>query len=258
MADESVGCAWVTGASSGIGRQLCLALARDGWRVAAAARNRDRLRALAEQAAAYSGSIRPVPLDVRDQAAVDAAVAEIESSLGPIDLAVLNAGTHEAVRAGEFKAATVRNLMDINVMGTANCLEAVIGRMIARRSGRIAVVGSLAGYFGLPTAAAYGATKAALIAMAEALKPELDQAGVTIQVVNPGFVRTPLTDRNRFPMPFLMEPEDAVRALLAGLRSRRFEIVFPCRFVYLLKLLQLLPYPLAFAVTRRFLPDDDV
>ena len=126
--------------------------------------------------------------------------------------------------------------------------------MIGRREGRIAVVASVAGYRGLPTAAAYGMTKAGLINMAEALKPELDGHGVTIQVVNPGFVRTPLTDRNPFPMPFLMEPDAAAEAFYRGLQSNRFEIIFPRRFAYLLKVLRLLPAPLAFAVTRRMVP----
>ena len=140
-------------------------------------------------------------------------------------------------------------------MGTVHCLEALLPGMIARRGGRIAVVASLAGYRGLPTSSAYGMTKAGLINMAEALKPELDGYGVRLQVVNPGFVRTPLTDRNAFAMPFLMDVEDAAEAFYRGLCSERFEIVFPRRLAYLLKILRVLPAPLAFAVTRRLVPD---
>lgn len=126
--------------------------------------------------------------------------------------------------------------------------------MTARRRGHIAVISSVAGFGGLPTSAAYGATKAGLINLCEALKPEYDLAGIKLQIVNPGFVRTPLTDKNDFPMPFLMEPEAAAAALMRGLQSNRFEITFPRRLSWTLKLLQVLPYPLYFAVTRRLLP----
>jgi NAD(P)-dependent dehydrogenase (short-subunit alcohol dehydrogenase family) len=192
---------------------------------------------------------------VTDPAAVTAAVGTIERTLGPIDQAVLNAGSHQPVRATGLSAAAFRELTELNLMGTVNCLEALLPGMIARRAGRIAVVASLAGYRGLPTSAAYGMTKAGLINMAEALKPELEAYGVHMQVVNPGFVRTPLTDKNPFPMPFLMEVEDAAGAFYRGLGSKRFEIVFPRRLAYLLKVLRCLPTPLAFAVTRRLVPE---
>jgi NAD(P)-dependent dehydrogenase (short-subunit alcohol dehydrogenase family) len=239
--------AWITGASSGIGRALALHLARDGWRVAASARNADALAALA----AASPGIVPVPLDVTDERAVAAAVAAIEDAHGPIALAVLNAGTHEAMGAEDFSAAPLRRLIDLNLMGVANALAALLPRMRARRAGHIAVVASLAGYRGLPTAAAYGASKAAVIVLCEALKPDCDRLGITLQLVNPGFVATPLTARNRFTMPFLMPLERATAAFARGLRSRRFEIVFPWRFAMLMKLLRLLPYRLYFAVVRR-------
>jgi short-subunit dehydrogenase len=136
-------------------------------------------------------------------------------------------------------------------MGTVNALAPALASMRARGTGHIAVVASVAGYGGLPTAAAYGATKAALINMCEALKPECDALGVKLQLVDPGFVRTPLTDRNTFPMPFLMELDDAVDRFVAGLASDRFEIVFPRRFALLLKFLNMLPYGLYFRVVKR-------
>lgn len=118
------------------------------------------------------------------------------------------------------------------------------------------MVASLAGYFGLPTSAVYGASKAALINMAEALRPDLARHGIAVQIVNPGFVRTPLTDKNEFPMPFLMETADAAEAFYRGLHSRRFEISFPRRFSLLLRLLQMLPYRLSLALTRLTVPKD--
>jgi len=253
-AGTSVGCAWITGASSGLGRALALRMAADGWRVAASARGAEALAELAQSAQGMNGEIHAYPLDVTQPDAVAASVAAIDRELGPIDQAVLNAGTHQPLLARDFTAKAFRSLIELNLMGTVHCLAAVLPGMIARRGGRIAVVASVAGYRGLPTSAAYGMTKAGLINMAEALKPELDGYGVRLQLVNPGFVRTPLTDKNPFPMPFLMEPEVAAEAFYRGLRSERFEIVFPRRLAYLLKLLRLLPAPLAFAVTRRLVP----
>jgi NAD(P)-dependent dehydrogenase (short-subunit alcohol dehydrogenase family) len=190
-------------------------------------------------------------LDVTDAAACAAAVAEIETRCGAIDLAVLNAGTHHPMSADDFSAATLRRLLEINLLGVAHCLEPLLARMAARRRGHIALVASVAGYGGLPTAAAYGPTKAALINMAESLKLDCDRLGIKLQLVDPGFVKTPLTDRNDFPMPFLMPVEDAVDALIAGLATQRFEIVFPRRFALLLKLLNMLPYDAYFALVRR-------
>ncbi|MGF1591631.1 MAG: SDR family NAD(P)-dependent oxidoreductase [Kiloniellaceae bacterium] len=244
------GAVWITGASSGLGAALAGRMSRAGRTVATSAR---RGEALAERAAADPGpgSLHPFALDIADAAAVTAGVAAIERALGPIGQAVLNAGTHRPVDPRALKVEDFRALVELNLMGTVNCLAAVLPAMLARRRGRIAVVASVAGYRGLPTAAAYGMTKAGLVNMAEALRVELAPLGIVVQVVNPGFVRTPLTDRNQFPMPFLMEPEAAAEAFFRGLQSDRFEIAFPRRFVLIMKLLRCLPAPLAFAVTRR-------
>jgi NAD(P)-dependent dehydrogenase (short-subunit alcohol dehydrogenase family) len=245
---------WITGASSGIGRALALRLARVGRTVVASARNVDALASLSAEARAFGGRIESVPLDVTGEGAVLDAVERIERTIAPISLAILNAGLHIPVDPRDFKVADFRQLAEINLFGTLHCLGALLPRMIGRRGGHIAIVASVAGYGGLPTAAAYGMTKAGLINMAEALRPELAALGIELQVVNPGFVRTPLTDRNRFPMPFLVEAEDAAAAIEWGLARRRFEIAFPRRFVLLMKLLRLLPYPLFFAITRRLVP----
>jgi NAD(P)-dependent dehydrogenase (short-subunit alcohol dehydrogenase family) len=253
-AETAESCTWITGASSGLGNALARRMAADGRCIAAPARGGEALAELARTAAGLQGEIRAFPLDVTNPLGVKAAVETIERELGPISQAVLNAGSHQPVQAAGLSAAVFRDLVELNLMGTVHCLEALLPRMIARRGGRIAVVASLAGYRGLPTSAAYGMTKAGLINMAEALKPELEGYGIHLQVVNPGFVRTPLTDKNTFPMPFLMELEDAAEAFHRGLRSARFEIVFPRRFAYLMKVLRCLPAPLAFAVTRRLVP----
>jgi NAD(P)-dependent dehydrogenase (short-subunit alcohol dehydrogenase family) len=241
--------AWLTGASTGIGRAVALRLAADGWRVAASARNAEALATLATEAP--PGTIASYPVDVTDRDACLACAERIERELGPLDLAIFNAGAHRPMPATEFSSATLRALLDINVMGTAHGLEAVLPRLIARKSGRVVIVASMAGYRGLPTAAAYGASKAALINMAEALRPELAMQGVILQVVNPGFVKTPMTAQNRFPMPFLVTAEQAAAAILRGLRSDRFEITFPARFAFLMKLVRLIPDRIYFYFTRR-------
>ncbi|HEY0919549.1 SDR family NAD(P)-dependent oxidoreductase [Devosia sp.] len=240
--------AWITGAGRGIGRALALRLAADGWRVAASARSAGELAALAAETA---GRVIPFPLDVTDSAAVAATSAAIEARLGVVDLVVLNAGTYKPVTARSFSLEAWREMVDVNLIGTVNCLAAVMPEMIRRHAGHIAVVSSLTGYVGLPSAAAYGATKAALINMCEALHPELEAEGVRLSLVNPGFVDTPLTRKNDFPMPFLMPAEEAVDRIVAGLESGRFEIAFPRRMSVLIRLLALLPHPLRLAVTRR-------
>lgn len=242
---------WITGAGKGLGRALALLLAGRGDVVAASARTASDLATL--QAEAAGGRFAAYPLDTTDERATLEIVETIERELGPIDQAVLNAGTHLPVAADALATEPFRRLVETNLMGTVNGLAALAPRMVARRRGRIAVVASVAGYRGLPSASAYGATKAGLINMAEALRPDLMRHGVVLQVINPGFVRTPLTDRNDFPMPFLVEAEDAARRIAAGLATDRFEIAFPRRFVLMLKLLRLLPYPLFFALTRRML-----
>lgn len=246
---------WITGASSGLGAALAGRLAAAGRGVAVSARREEKLRDLAEFTPG-PGRLHPAPLDTENLEQVRAAVARIEAEVGPIGQAVLNAGTHRPVDARQLDPEDFRKLVDVNLMGTVNCLAAVLPPMLARGRGRIAIVASVAGYRGLPTSAAYGMTKAGLINLAEALRVELAPQGIVVQVVNPGFVRTPLTDRNDFPMPFLMEPDAAAEAFYRGLQSDRFEIAFPRRFVALMKLLRCLPAPLAFAVTKRLLPDD--
>ena len=174
------GSAWVTGAGKGIGRALALKLATGGWTVAVSARTEQDLLSLAAAASGLPGAIVPVVLDTVDIVATAAAVQRIQQEIGALNLAILNAGTHRAISAQNFDAAVVKSLMDVNFLGTVNCLSAILPSFIERHSGKIAVVASVAGYRGLPTAADYGATKAALINMCEALKPELDRLGVDL------------------------------------------------------------------------------
>lgn len=243
--------AWITGAGKGIGRELGIRLAENGWVVAASARTEEDLLSLAAECPA--GSVHAFPLDVTDLRATEMTVEQIEAQIGAIDLAVLNAGTHIPMPAEEFSVDTFRTLVETNLMATVNGLGQLLPRFIGRKGGHVAVVASVAGYRGLPTSAGYGATKAGLINMCEALKPELERHNVRLTLINPGFVKTPLTDRNEFPMPFLVSVEDAVDYIYRGLDDSAFEIAFPRRFAFLMKLLRLLPDRLFFALTRRMI-----
>jgi NAD(P)-dependent dehydrogenase (short-subunit alcohol dehydrogenase family) len=245
------GFAWITGASSGIGRGVALELARRGYVVAATARRLPELEALARDAEGQPGRIVGYPADVTDEAALRAALATAMAAHGPLALAFFNAGIAPYVRAPDLDTAAIRQVFDVNVMGVAHGLAAAMPVMAKQGYGQIAVNASVAGYGGLPRSAAYGATKAAMINMCEALKFDCDQMGLVMQVVNPGFIETPLTDKNDFPMPFLMKNEAAALRVCDGFRSGGFEITFPRRFAYLLKAINLLPYPLYFALVGR-------
>ena len=242
--------AWVTGAGKGIGRQLALELAKDGWLVAASARTGSDLESLANDAEAFIGKIRAYPLDITNEQKVLEVIDEIEINMGPIDLAILNAGTYIRFGVEDFTANIFYKQWNVNVMGTVNCFVYILEKMRSRESGHIVVVSSLSAYRGLPMASGYGASKAALTNMCEALKPELEQFGIKLSVVHPGFVRTPLTSRNKFPMPFLIEAEVAARRIINGIKKDKFEIAFPLPFSIIMKVIRRLPYPLYFEVTR--------
>jgi NAD(P)-dependent dehydrogenase (short-subunit alcohol dehydrogenase family) len=248
------GIAWVTGASSGIGRGVALELARRGYRVAASARRTEALQDLAHEAAGFKGRIEPAPLDVTDREAVARFVPDVEARLSPIALAFLNAGGNFADPPGDIGGDAFRRTFELNIMGLVHGVNAALNAMRPRGKGQIAVTASVAGFGGLPAPAAYGASKAAAIHLAETLKFSADRCGVTMQVVTPGFVRTALTDQNRFPMPFLMECDEACRRICNGFETGGFEITFPRRLSWAVKAMNFLPYPLYFALARQFAP----
>ena len=233
------GAAWVTGASGGIGRATALALAREGWTVWATARTAEALEALAGEAAG-PGRIVPLPGDVTDAAAMERAVQTITAE-GPLALVILNAGVYKPMRAQSFDAEAVKLTVDVNLTGVANGLAPAMRHMIERGTGHLALMASVAGYRGLPNAAAYSASKAGLIAMAEALAMDLVDLGVRVSVINPGFVETEATSVNEFEMPMLMQPEAAAAKIVAGLKRPGFEIRFPWQFALFLRLVGLLP-----------------
>jgi NAD(P)-dependent dehydrogenase (short-subunit alcohol dehydrogenase family) len=245
-ATPSDGAAWVTGASSGIGKALALDLAGEGFTVYATARSEDELVALEGQSGGLKGRIVAAPGDVTDTGAMAVIAERIDADGNGLALAVFNAGVYLPVHGETLKVSDFDKTFAVNLSGVVNGLVPAIERMKARGRGQVAIVSSVTGYGGMPTSAAYGATKAALINMAESLKFDLDKIGVRIQVINPGFVDTPATADNAFEMPALIQPEDAAKRIAQGLKSGSFEITFPRRFTCVLKALQFLPYPAYF------------
>lgn len=239
---------WITGASTGIGHELALRLAARGTRVAATARSADKLTALAAQ----QSLITAHPADVTDPNALVRLVGEVESDLVSVDLVILNAGTYTPLHTvNGLDPEIFRKTVDVNYLGVVNAISAILPAMLERRRGHIAIVASVAGYRGLPQAAAYGPTKAALINLAECLRAELEGHGITVSVINPGFVKTPMTAQNDFPMPFIMEPGDAADRIIKGLEAGKYEIAFPRRFALILKTLRLLPNAVFFWIIRK-------
>ncbi|MGC8531908.1 MAG: SDR family NAD(P)-dependent oxidoreductase [Acidiphilium sp.] len=243
----SDGIAWITGASSGIGLAVAQAHLAAGWRVGVTARREPELQALAAQ---HPGRVIVAAADVTDAEAVRAATAKITAE-GKIARAILNAGTYERDTAETFEAARLQRQVALNLIGTAHCLEAVMPGMIERRRGQIGLVASLAGLAGLPGSISYSTTKAGMIAMAESLKFDLDQHGVAISAICPGFVKTPLTAKNSFPMPFLMEVDAAAQAIMKGLARDQFLIAFPEGLARPLRILRSLPYAAFFPLVAR-------
>jgi NAD(P)-dependent dehydrogenase (short-subunit alcohol dehydrogenase family) len=245
------GVVWISGASSGIGRALALKLAGEGYKVAVTARSHDKLVELQSEASGLAGSIVVLDGDVTDAEDMEHIMASIEYEHGALAMAILNAGVYLPVHAENMDRADFEKSFAVNLSGVINCMLPAVRHMKAKGQGQIAIVSSVTGYGGLPTSAAYGATKAALINMAESLKFDLDKMGIRIQLISPGFVDTPATRKNEFPMPSLVSPEDAAVQIAAGLKSQVFEITFPKRFTYMLKLLRLLPYGAYFWAINR-------
>ncbi len=238
---------WLVGASTGIGRATASALHAQGARVFISARSQ---AALDSFVAEHAGAVA-LPLDACDRDAVRAAAQAILAQ-GPLDCVMYCAGYYRELRATEFNLDEMLRHEQVNYVGALHVLDAVLPHFLARRSGHISLVSSVAGYRGLPKSLAYGPTKAALINLGETLYVDLLDSGIGVSLVNPGFVETPLTAQNQFRMPALITPEQAAQEILAGWRSGRFEIHFPKRFTRWMKALQLLPNRAYFAIIRRF------
>lgn len=247
----SPGIAWIVGGGTGIGAAMAKRLAARGWQVAISGRRAAPL----DETAMASAAIHPYPVDVTDSAAIARVTSQIVEKLGRIDLFIYGAAAWQPMDVGDYDATKFASVIDTNLLGLVRMANPVLAQMKRQGAGDFAVIASVAGYFGLPRAAAYNASKAALISLLQTMRAEMAPTGVAVRLVAPGFFKSALTDRNDFPMPFLMETDDAARRALDGLlNSRRFEVAFPRRLVWPMKLMRMLPYPLFFAITSRMVP----
>jgi len=244
------GAVWITGASEGIGKAVALRLAEEGFKVYASARSKDKLNALAAEFSG-KGKIIALPLDVADRAANQACVDKIISEAGQLSIAILNAGTFKPMNGSNLKFEDHDFTMAVNVDGVMNGLIPAVNAMKEAGQGQVAFVSSVAGYGGLPSNGAYGFSKAGLINLAESLKFDFDIMNIKTQLINPGFIDTPLTKKNKFPMPFLMPVDKAAERVAHGLKTNKFEITFPRRFAYMLKFINLWAYPIYFWLVAR-------
>jgi NADP-dependent 3-hydroxy acid dehydrogenase YdfG len=225
---------WLVGASEGLGRAVAEVMSRAGCDLILSARNAERLDDLV---ATLPGRARALPLDVSDRAAVEQAAADI----GPLDGMVYLAGVYWPMKSTEWDSEKAEAMADINFMGAQRCVGAVIGPMLAQGHGHIVLTGSLSGFRGLPGAVGYGASKAAVMYLAESMQADLRNTPVRVQVINPGFIRTRLTDKNDFSMPFIMEPEAAAREFFDHMNTDGFKKSFPLVFSWLFRISQFMP-----------------
>ena len=224
---------WLVGASHGLGREVARQLDQAGAYVILSARSGDALRALADEL----GRARAVLVDVTDTQSVNRAARY----LGDIDHVIYNAGTYQPMRSQDWDTDAALQMNEVNYSGALRVLGQVLPGFVAKGRGEITLIGSLAGYRGLPAAVGYGASKAALISLAETMRHDLKGSGVTVRVINPGFIKTRLTGKNSFSMPQLMTPERAARHVVSAMRSRRFRTDFPHPFSWAIRVFDQLP-----------------
>lgn len=231
----------ITGASSGIGRGLAVELARQGAKVGLVARRVELIEEVVREVEAAGSQAVALPADVQDANSMAAAAARLDGTLGPIDLVIANAGIGITQDAAEMDAGQVANVININVIGAANTVAAVIPAMVKRRSGQLVVISSLAAYRGLPKSAAYCASKAAVSAFFESVRLDLEPRGIAVTIIHPGFIKTPLTAGRDAQMPFLMELDDAVKKMARAIARRRKRYSFPWQLATIVRAGMIMP-----------------
>ncbi len=229
---------WITGGSSGIGKALAYKFANEGWQVALSARREELLNEISRS----NNNIHSFPLDVLNVEKCKEVFNKIVSKFKNIDIAVFSTGIHDPNSERKLNLESIRKIMETNFFGTINSVNSVYNYFKDKKSGHISIVSSVAGYRGLPMAGAYCASKSALISYAESLYFEMKRFNVRVSVVNPGFIKTPMTDQNPFPMPMIVSAEFAAEEMFKGLtKSNSFEIHFPKKFTFIMKILKIMP-----------------
>tara|TARA_B100000686_G_scaffold350037_1_gene444852 strand:+ start:239 stop:1006 length:768 start_codon:yes stop_codon:yes gene_type:complete len=245
---------WISGGSTGIGRATAKKFAKEDWSVAISARSQENLISLKNEIInEYNNNkIHTYVCDNRDTDQVRETILNIEKNLGHIEIALMNAGTTHPY-SKEFNLDYYKHVINTNIIGTLNCINSIYPIFKKRKKGHLSIVSSMVGFRGLPTASAYTMSKAALINLAESLYFDLKKIGVRVTLINPGFIQTPLTDKNTFPMPFLKSSEFAAEKIYQGLvNSNKFELIFPFQWFLIMKLLRILPYRLYFYFVSKF------
>ena len=234
---------WITGASSGIGKALSIKFAQEGWIVAASARREGLLQELNR----INKNIHSFPLDVTNPEQCKKVFENIIKKFSDIEISIFGTGIHDPNSEKKFNLEKIREIMEVNYFGTLNSINSVYDYYNDKKSGQISVISSVAGYRGLPAAGAYCASKSALTSFTESLRFEMTRKNVRVSLVSPGFIKTPMTDQNDFPMPMIKSPEFAAEKIYIGLiKKTGFEIHFPKTFTYFLKFLRILPNSIYF------------
>jgi short-subunit dehydrogenase len=245
----------ITGASSGIGRGLALELARRGAKLGLVARRRELLEELVSEISSSTGKnqadVLLLPADVSDQQSMRDAAKRLLATFGHIDVLIANAGIGVTNPAAEFDAAKLAAVINVNVIGAANSVQAVLPEMVARGSGQLVVISSLAAYRGLPKSAAYCASKAAVSAMFESFRLDLEPRGIDVTIIHPGFIKTPLTAGRHARLPWLMECETAVKKILGAVEKRKKSYAFPWQLASIVRLGMIMPNFIYDAISRR-------
>ena len=246
MEDKKV--IWITGASSGIGRSLAIKFAKEGWIVAASARRENLLKELHNE----NENIYSYPLDVTDIEECKNVFKDIVEKFKNIEISIFGTGIHDPKSEKSFNLEKIRKIMEVNYFGTMNSINSVYDYYTNKKSGQISIISSVAGYRGLPAAGAYCSSKAALTSFTESLYFEMKRKNIRVSLVCPGFIKTPMTDQNDFPMPMIKSPEFAAEQIFNGLIKKNvFEIHFPKMFTFFLKFLRILPIKIYFSLVEK-------
>ena len=236
---------WITGGSTGIGKALAIKFAAEGWNVAVSARRAELLNELT----LVNKNIHSFPLDVTDIKQCKEVFKNITNKFDNINICIFGTGIHDPNSEKVFNLDKIRKIMEVNFFGVMNSVNSIYKYFSEKKNGQISIISSVAGYRGLPAAGAYCASKSALTSFTESLQFDMKRKNVRVSLISPGFIKTPMTDKNEFPMPFIRSAEFAANKIFIGLtKKNNFEIHFPKIFTYMMKIIQILPNSLYFGI----------